>query len=59
MPETVQIPVRLDSDLKDAIRVIAKANNRSMNSEVLNVLKKHVAQFKKDNPEHQWDIFTK
>lgn len=50
MKPDVVLTVRMDEGLRENLRAISKANNNSINREVVEVLKKHV---KRSKPKEQ------
>lgn len=59
MADKTQTTIRLDSDLKEWLVLIADDNDRSLNGEIVRILKKEVERFMADKPEKQLKLFKK
>lgn len=50
-----QFVIRAEREILDKIAYIADKNDRSMNQEVVNTLKKHIRRYEEDNGEIKID----
>ena len=59
MVSKVQIGVRLTPEEKQQIQVIADHYGRSVNAEIMLLVRQHIKQIREANKEIQLDIFKK
>lgn len=50
-----QFVIRAEKEILNKISYIADANDRSMNQEIVNTLKKHIRRYEEDNGEIKID----
>lgn len=55
----VQVGVRINESLRDQLTIVASRNGRSQNQEIAYLIRLHIEQFRKDNPEIQLDLLAK